>query len=150
MLLIRNMLARSSDPRSYGITPCGKHTSSGAPPTGELRRSLVMRLEGLEITNRYVVLCVDSRASSFTNTLGNLIHVFGPSDKQRLLTYGTFARGGTYELTENVPTSIKGASFERSVIQFDEGRHVKNCPACFKGAFRNILPRLNSRTDLSM
>lgn len=110
--------------------PVWEHTSSGGRPTGEVKRSLVMRLDGLEIASRYVVLSVDSRAGSFTNTLVNLLHVFGPAGEQRLLTYGTFARGGTYQLTENVSAAFKGASFERFGIQFDVAKGTPPAVYC--------------------
>lgn len=69
--------------------PVYEPTSSGTRKTGSTKRSRVMRLSGLEIPQRYIVVSVPSRKWSFANTLGNLIHLFGEKGEERMVTFGT-------------------------------------------------------------
>jgi len=99
--------------------PVWEHTASGGRPTGEVKQSRVMRLKDLSIKHKFVALEVASRECSFTNTLVNLIHIFGENGEERLVTYGIVARGGTHELTENVSAVTPDIDFRKYGIQFD-------------------------------
>lgn len=72
--------------------PVWEHTSSGGRPTGQSRRSRVMRFKRLQISNQYVILAVGGRSGSFANTLVNLVHVFGEQGEERRVTYGVKVR----------------------------------------------------------
>lgn len=99
--------------------PIWEHTSSGGRPTSEVRRSRVMRLSGLAISQKFFVLHVVSRRRSFKNTLVNLIHIFGENGEERLVTYGIVARGGAHEITENVSAVTPELDFRKYGVQFD-------------------------------
>jgi hypothetical protein len=99
--------------------PVWEHTSSGGRPTGNVRQSRVMRLNGLAISQKFVVVHVASRGRSFKNTLVNLIHIFGENGEERLVTYGIVARGGEHEITENVSAVTPEIDFRKYGVQFD-------------------------------
>lgn len=100
--------------------PIWEHTPSGGRPTGEKRKCRVMRFNNLNITSKYFSLRVKSKKGSFSNTLINLIHVFGEKGEERCLTYGTIPRR---EFTEpkNFDFLVKKQTldFRKKGVEFD-------------------------------
>jgi hypothetical protein len=101
--------------------PVWEHTSSGGRPTGKTRRARVMRLKDLNIPNKYLVLTVEGRGGSFSNTVINLIHVFGENGEERRITYGTMAREAPSEPDR---ADLRGSvpDFKTLGIEFDRWR----------------------------
>lgn len=115
--------------------PVYEPTSSGTRKTGRTRRSRVMRLSGLDIPQRYIVISVPSRKWSFANTLGNLIHLFGEKGEERMITFGTasntevpfVAQGGLdtgilFDLCIGTPTAHLGVDPIREPLILDIGQ----------------------------
>lgn len=104
--------------------PVWEHTTSGGRPTGQTRRSRVMRFTDLAIRNKYVALAVNERAGSFHNALINLLHVFGPKGEERRLTYGLKPREGESTVEGTFTKEIfdghhPDASFLKYGLEFD-------------------------------
>jgi len=97
--------------------PLWEHTPSGGRPTGEKRKCFVMRFNNLDIQTRYFALRVKSRSASFSNTLINLIHVFGENGEERCLTYGVLPRAN-FIAYENWGT-FKREDFTENGVEFD-------------------------------
>jgi len=77
--------------------PVYEHTASGPRPTAQTRASRVMRLGGLQIRSKFAAIAVAQQSLSFSNTLMNLLHVFGEKGEEWFLTYGSKARWGASE-----------------------------------------------------
>jgi len=83
--------------------PVWEHNSSGGRPTSQTRRSRILRLKNLNLGSRYVALHVEGREGRFSNSLVNLIHVFGEKGEERCLTYGFVRR-----TTRMIPNTTGG------------------------------------------
>lgn len=102
--------------------PVYVHTPSGGKPSGAARRCRVMRLKGLDLRQKYFALAVPEGRSSFTNTLVNLLHVFGEKGEERRLTYANQRRWDEAERLQD---------FRRAGFEFD---HYFGTPTnCFAG-----------------
>lgn len=99
--------------------PLWEHTPSGGRPTGESRAARVMRLSGLEIRSKYLVLSVPKRRSSFSNTFLNLVHVFSARGEERLLTYGVASRRTQFKAAPGATASSPTPNFSRDGVEFD-------------------------------
>lgn len=99
--------------------PVWESSASGGRPNGKVRLSRVLRWSGLAIPERFVALRVGSGAGSFSNTLVNLIHVFGDNGEERRLTYGFSARAGEFELADNVSAKAVDPDFRKYGFHFD-------------------------------
>ncbi len=99
--------------------PVWEHTSSGGRPTEVTRRSRVLRLKNLNLRSKYAALYVEGRGSSFTNTLVNLIHVFGEKGEERRLTYGIMRRSPYLEPDVNGGLIAPVMDFRKVGIEFD-------------------------------
>lgn len=96
-----------------------EHTSSGGRPTGHTRRSRVLRLKNMNLKSRYVAVYVEGRDSKFSNSLINLIHVFGDKGEERHLTYGLVRR-----TTQMIPNEAGGmdpynTDFRQVGVEYD-------------------------------
>ena len=99
--------------------PIWEHTSSGGRPTGQTRRSRVLRLKNLNLRSKFSAIYVDGRDARFSNSLINLIYVFGENGDERMLTYGVVRR-----TTVMIPNSTGGmdpynTEFREVGVEFD-------------------------------
>ena len=102
--------------------PVREHTASGGRPTGEARRSRVMRLKGLRIEEPFFAVAIAGRSRSFGNAFINLVHVFGEKGEERLLTYGVMPRKDETQPRrgDGEPASSSGGEdFQRFGVEFD-------------------------------
>lgn len=90
--------------------PIYEHTPDGPRPGKGTRRARVLRLDGLELREKFVAVTVRGREQSFVNRLFDLAHVFGPGGEETHLTLGLVPRGG--EFREPQP-------FDRFGLEFD-------------------------------
>ena len=116
--------------------PIYEHTASGARKTNRTRRSRVLRLSGLNIPESHIVVRVASTKWSFSNSLVNLIHLFGEKGEETRLTYGTasnteepfVAKGGLdagilYDCCIGTPTAHLGVDAVREPHLLDSGQN---------------------------
>ncbi|NQU12261.1 hypothetical protein HQ590_15810 [bacterium] len=99
--------------------PVWEPTASGGRPTGQTRRARVLRLKNLDLRRRYVALYVEGREGRFSNSLINLIHVFGERGEERRLTYGVLRR--TTQMTPDVNGGLlaQETDFRDVGVEFD-------------------------------
>ncbi len=71
-----------------------KQTIDGPRSTGRRRNARVMRLSGLSIAAKYILLRVPGRDGSFVNTLADMVRVHGELGIEQRLTLGLSPRGG--------------------------------------------------------
>jgi len=99
--------------------PVWEHTPSGGRATGESRPARVMRLSGLEVRSRYLVLSVPERKASFSNTFLNLVHVFSAQGEERLITYGIASRRTKFKPAPGATVRSPAPDFVRDGVEFD-------------------------------
>jgi len=111
--------------------PIWRHTSSGGTLTGDTQHARVMRLSGLSVKEKYFAIRVPQQGGSFSNTLINLVQVYGETGRELCLTYGAETRVGECELNSHVLFSPIDPDFRKSGVEFDK---VPATPtACFPG-----------------
>lgn len=69
-------------------------TIDGPRPTDKQRNARVMRLSGLSIAEKYILLRVPGRNGSFVNTLADMVRVYGERGLENRITLGLSPRGG--------------------------------------------------------
>lgn len=111
--------------------PVWAHTSSGGAVTGQTQPARIMRLSGLAIREKYLAVKVPPQKGTFSNSLINLIHVFGAAGRELHLTYGADIRVAECELNSYVLFEPIDPDFRKSGVEFDK---VPGTPtACFPG-----------------
>lgn len=105
--------------------PLYAHTPSGPRPTAAMRRCRVIRLEGLQLTEKYTALVVRGNEKSFANRLLDLLHVYGEKDEEHRLTYAAQIRSGDYHYAYG-----KRNPFDGTGLEFD---HYPGSPTAGSG-----------------
>jgi hypothetical protein len=112
-------------------TPVWVHTSDGGKLSGESRPARVMRLSNLHLSEKYFAIQVPSRKETFSNTLINLVRVYGERGRELNLTYGVETRVAECELNSYVLFTPIDPCFRKSGVEFD--KHPGTPTACFPG-----------------
>lgn len=111
--------------------PVWVHTSSGGALSGESRPARIMRLSDLSIREKYFAIQLPSKDGSFSNSLINLVQVFGEAGREMRLTYGVETRVAECELNSYVLFTPIDPDFRKSGVEFDK---VPGTPtACYPG-----------------
>jgi hypothetical protein len=97
------------------------HTSSGAKKAAKNCKSRIMRLSKLNISNKYLALKVENKTESFSNTLLNMVHVYGDCGEETNFTFGCMKRLG-----------VENKNFEHIGVEFDRfpGTPTASKPGC--------------------
>jgi hypothetical protein len=111
--------------------PVWIHTSTGGARSGEHRPARIMRLSDLSIREKYFAIQIPSKAAAFSNTLINLVQVFGDAGRELKVTYGAETRVAECELNSYVLFTPIDPDFRKSGVEFDK---VPGTPtACYPG-----------------
>jgi len=111
--------------------PIWVHTPSGGIQSGESRSARIMRLSDLSIREKYFTIQVSSKAGTFSNSLINLVQIFGDAGRELRLTYGAETRVAECELNSYVLFTPIDPDFRKSGVEFDK---VPGTPtACYPG-----------------
>jgi hypothetical protein len=93
-------------------------TPSGLRDSGETCRARVLRFSGLKISAPYFAITAPDKLASFSNAMGNLIHVFTASGREKFITYGIEGRLNPVNITGAVPSAGQ-RDFRKNGVEFD-------------------------------
>lgn len=118
--------------------PIYELTSSGGRPTDQSRLSRVLRLKNLNIPNNFIAITTPNSSNSFSNTLVNLVHIFGEEGEEFLFTLGTFPRAGEISYDIHSATNTHKLNFSDYGIEFD---NVQGSPTACLTAYDRMRER---------